>query len=66
MKKLSAILTVLGAPAFAHPGHVAATVEGRTHWLTQPDHIAVVAAVFVLAALLAWPKSRAFLSRLVG
>ncbi|ESW62016.1 MAG: hypothetical protein Q27BPR15_03215 [Rhodobacter sp. CACIA14H1] len=66
MKKLAALLALSGAPALAHPGHVAAAVEGDSHWLTQADHLAVVVGVFVLAGLLAWPRGRAALARLLG
>lgn len=70
MKKLSALLALSASPALAHPGHVAAVVEGETHWLTQPDHLAIVIGVFALAGILAWPKGRAMgraaLARLFG
>lgn len=44
-----AVSLSLGAalPALAHPGHVEALTQGEAHWLTQPDHLIVVA----LAAL---------------
>lgn len=66
MKKLAAFLTLLAAPALAHPGHVAAVAQGETHWLTQGDHLAVVIGTITLAGILAWPKGRAALSRLFG
>ncbi|WP_116132257.1 hypothetical protein [Tropicimonas sp. IMCC34043] len=49
MKRFVAGLIALPAPALAHPGHGAA---GSGHWLTQPDHLAVI-ALAVLAAPLA-------------
>ena len=59
MKKLSALLVLLASPALAHPGHVAAVVDGQSHWVTQPDHLALVIGTFALAGILAWPKGRA-------
>lgn len=46
---LAGFLSLLPTAVFAHPGH-GLHEGGLTHWLTSPDHLAVLA----LAGLAAW------------
>ena len=48
MKKAITAYVLSASAALAHGGHEAALVQGEAHWLTAPDHLAVL----VLAGLL--------------
>lgn len=67
MKKYIATLAlaVTAAPALAHEGHATAQSAGALHWLTQADHIIVVALGLAAAALALLPRQRRALRRLV-
>lgn len=53
MKSLlnSALLLTAAAPAFAHDGHEAAREIGILHWVTEADHLAVIAVSLTVAVL---------------
>ena len=50
MKRLAALLLTLPSAALAHPGDH--TGLGLRHLLTEPDHLAMLAAVVVVAAVI--------------
>lgn len=47
----SALALTVAAPAFAHDGHEAAREIGVLHWLTEADHLAVMAVSLAVAVL---------------
>ncbi|MEI6799695.1 MAG: hypothetical protein WCO04_10855 [Pseudomonadota bacterium] len=49
MKRLTAVLVALPTLAMAHAGDH--TGLGLTHLLTEPDHLALIAALVVVVAL---------------
>jgi hydrogenase/urease accessory protein HupE len=49
MKRLSFPVLTLATPALAHPGDHAES--GWVHVLTEPDHLALMALVVVVAAV---------------
>jgi hydrogenase/urease accessory protein HupE len=49
MKRLAFGLSVLMSPAFAHPGDHAET--GLFHFLTEPDHLALLALAAVVGII---------------
>lgn len=50
--KYATLAYVLSAgAALAHTGHEAAMIQGDAHWLSQPDHAAVVIAGLALVNL---------------
>ncbi len=59
MKRLLLLPALLAAPAVqAHPGlHVMGFWENLAHHLTEPDHLALLAAV-VAGGTLLWRRSR--------
>lgn len=61
---LTALTTVLAAPAFAHPGHGKDGGSHEvTHYLTEPMHVAPLAmaaiAGIAAAAFVAWYRRKA-------
>lgn len=49
MKRLTFGLVALTSPAFAHPGDHAET--GLLHFLSEPDHVALLALAVVVGAV---------------
>jgi putative copper export protein len=60
--RLTALLASLAVPttALAHPGHGTTEPDSWAHYLTEPLHVAVIAAAVSLAlgVGLAWRRSR--------
>ena len=58
MLKRSIPLLLLPATAFAHPGHGHTEPGTWTHYLTEPVHVAAVAAAIAVVAgsALAWRR----------
>lgn len=51
MKHAFAAYVLSASAALAHEGHEAAVTQGDLHWLTQPDHLVVLALGAAVAAL---------------
>jgi hypothetical protein len=60
MLKLSIPLSMLPTTAFAHPGHGHTAPGSWTHYLTEPVHVAAVAAaaVVVIGGAAVWRRLR--------
>lgn len=58
--KISSALAITLAPAvaLAHPGHGTTEPQSWAHYLTEPVHIAGVAAIAAIAILLERARSR--------
>ncbi|SMX30683.1 hypothetical protein [Actibacterium lipolyticum] len=65
MKKTLIVYAMTAGAAVAHPGHDAAALQGQAHWLGQADHIAVVALVAALGAVIVYRRPRAMLRRIL-
>ena len=63
-KTLIAYAMTTGAVA-AHPGHDTPALEGQAHWLSQADHVAVIALIAVLAGVLTYRRPRVALRRIL-
>ncbi|SMX27926.1 hypothetical protein TRP8649_02038 [Pelagimonas phthalicica] len=53
MKHAIIALLLSANAAAAHQGHEAAIVEGDSHWLTQGDHLVIVALAAIASAMAA-------------
>ncbi len=57
--RITALLSFVPSMALAHPGHGTTAPESWTHYLTEPVHVAVAAAIAVGAVALgtAWRRT---------
>ncbi|MFM7444914.1 MAG: HupE/UreJ family protein [Tabrizicola sp.] len=56
MKRLTFLLTALASPALAHPGDHEGS--GLVHFLTQPDHLAILALAGLVVAFVVYRVRR--------